>query len=196
MSRLAVTLPLLVCACWSLAGAAPPRPSDLPPLPRGGTPVGVNPNVGAVQSAVPTLELLLTVRLLTELTTRGTLTFGPDAAEVLRAELRTLATAPTLGPLTAEQVQTRLLAALTGPQRALLTRARADLDRRAELLAARARFAAPDGPVNPTLTRYGFQVPGGLGVVLRLTQHPEDNPYLDSAPNRAALQRLLTTLAR
>jgi hypothetical protein len=147
-----------------------------------------------VQSAVPTLNLLLTVRLLADLTARGSLTPDAPARQALLSELRALAALPRLGPSAAQRAQERLLAVLTEPQRAQLAQARTDLDRRARLLAARARFAALDGPVNLSLVLYGFQIPGGLNVVLSLSGDPALNPYLTSAPNAAVLRRLLAAL--
>lgn len=149
---------------------------------------------GRVQAALPTLQLLRTVRVLADLAARGTLTLDAAARGTLRAEAQALATAPALGASAAGQRRERLLAALTDGQRTLLARAEADLARRAELLAARARFAAPDGPVNRTAMLYSFQVPGGSGTVQALLAQPGLNPYRTPGPNAAQLERLRAAL--
>lgn len=148
-----------------------------------------------VQAALPTLRLLRTVRVLADLTARGTLTLDAPSRAALRTEVQALAAAPTLGASAAGQRRERLLAALTESQRTRLAQAEADLARRAELLAARARFAAPDGPVNRTATLYGFQVPGGFGTVQVLLAQPTLNPYRTPGPNAALLERLGMALA-
>lgn len=147
-----------------------------------------------VQAALPTLRLLRTVRVLADLTARGTLTPDAPARAALRAEAQALAATPSLGASAAGQSRDRLLAALTEAQRTQLARAEAELARRAELLAARARFAAPDGPVNRTATLYSFQVPGGFGTVQALLAQPTLNPYRTPGPNAALLERLRASL--
>lgn len=143
-----------------------------------------------VQAALPTLRLLRTVRVLADLVAHGTLTLDDPARAALRTEAQALATAPSLGASAAGQGREGLLAALTEGQRTQLARAEADLARRAELLAARARFAAPDGPVNRTAMLYSFQVPGGLATVQALLAQPVLNPYRTPGPNAAVLERL------
>lgn len=148
-----------------------------------------------MQAALPTLQLLRTVRVLADLATRGTLRLDTAARAALRAEVQALAAAPTLGASAAGQSRERLLAALTEGQRTQLTRAEADLARRAELLAARARFAAPDGPVGRTAMLYSFQVPGGFALVQAILNQPVLNPYRTPGPNAAQLERLGAALA-
>lgn len=184
---------LLACLTLGPVAATPLRVSDPPPRP------GLNgPRVtpASMQQARPTLDLLLTVRLLADLTRRGTLTPDALARAELRAALEPLKARPTLGPLAAQRTLDRVVAALTDPQRVALGAARADLERRANLLLSRARFATPDGPSNVALNRSGFMLPGGLPLVRRVVTTPDLNPYAEAGANAALLERLLTALDR
>ncbi|WP_051363341.1 hypothetical protein [Deinococcus murrayi] len=187
-----LSLALTVMVLGSSVGATSPAAGRVL-VPR--NEVTMNPTPGRVQAALPTLHLLRTVRVLTDLVARGTLTLDAPARAALRTELQRLAAAPTLGGTAAEQSRERLLAALTGGQRTQLAQAEAALARRAELLAARARFAAADGPVNRTAALYGFQVPGGPATVQALLERPTLNPYRTPGPNAAVLERLSAALA-
>lgn len=187
-----VLIGLAVAALGGGAGAAPPAAGRAVP-PHSEVPMSVQ-TPQRVQAALPTLHLLRTVRVLADLTARGTLALDAPARAALRAEVQALAAAPTLGASAAGQSRERLLAALTQAQRTQLARAESDLARRAELLAARARFATPDGPVNRTAMLYGFQVPGGSGTVQALLAQPTLNPYRTPGANAAQLERLRTAL--
>lgn len=191
MTRL-VLIGLALAALGGAAGAVTPSSAGRAPSPRSEVPMVQTPQ--RVQAALPTLRLLRTVRVLADLLARGTLALDAPARAALRGEAQALAAAPTLGASAAGQSRERLVAALTQTQRTQLARAEADLARRAELLAARARFAAPDGPVNRTATLYGFQVPGGSGTVQALLAQPTLNPYRTPGPNAALLERLRTAL--
>ncbi|MPY66002.1 hypothetical protein F8S09_04730 [Deinococcus sp. SDU3-2] len=188
-----VLIGLALVALGGGMGAASSPAAGRTAAPRSEVPMSVQ-TPQRVQAALPTLHLLRTVRVLADLTARGTLTLDAPARAALRAEAQALAAAPTLGASAAGQSRERLLAALTTSQRTQLARAEADLARRAELLAARARFAAPDGPVNRTALLYSFQVPGGLGTVQVLLAQSALNPYRTPGPNAAVLERLHMSL--
>ncbi|WP_104990952.1 hypothetical protein [Deinococcus sp. NW-56] len=192
MTRL-VLIALALTALGGGVGAATPAATGRGLPPRSEVPMSVQ-TPQRVQAALPTLRLLRTVRVLADLTARGALALAAPARAALRAEAQALATAPTLGASAAGQSRERLLSALTDAQRTQLARAEADLVRRAELLAARARFAAPDGPVNRTAMLYSFQLPGGFGTVQALLAQPTLNPYRTPGPNAAELERLRTSL--
>jgi len=163
----------------------PPRPPLSRPSP--GTPV-------RLEQARPTLDLLVTLRLLADLLERGTLSPDAGARAELRETLADLATRPTLGPLAAERTLEQVRAALTSSQRGALDRTRTTLEERVNLLLARARFAAPDGPPNHALNRYGFMVPGGLALARRVAATPGLNPYAEAGANAQVLRRLLGEL--
>lgn len=181
---------LLACLTLGPAAAAPTRVRMSDP-PRS-TPV----TAARMVQARPTLDLLVTVRLLAGLLERGTLAPGVQARAELRDALGELPTRATLGPLAADRTQARLRAALTETQRGALDAARADLERRADLLLSRARFATPDGPANVALNRYGFMLPGGLGLARRVAANPELNPYAEGGVSAVTLERTLTLLGR
>jgi len=148
-----------------------------------------------VRAAVPTFELLITVDLLRGLIERRAITPDVPARAFLRTELQALGARPVLGASAAQQITDRLLAALTAEDRQQVAVARAAADRRAQQLASRARFAAPDGPASPLLIRYSLIVPGGQRVAGQLAQRPGFNPFAGGEPNAAVLQRLLGVLA-
>ncbi len=148
----------------------------------------------AIQDAQPTLELLITVRLLSGLAGRPE--FMPDARTrlVLSDLLRPLPDLPALHPSEARSLNAALQAALTPAQAQTLAQARAALEARAQAFMARARFATPDGPLNLTMARYGLMVPGGPDTVRGVTGRTLPNPYRTGV-NAELLARLLTALA-
>ncbi|MBB5235347.1 hypothetical protein [Deinococcus budaensis] len=183
---------LLACLTLGLAGAASsPRMSD-PPRPPLSRPSAHTP--AQLGQARPTLDLLVTLRLLADLLERGTFAPATGARAELREMLGDLAARPTLGPLAAGRALEGVRAALTVSQRGMLDRARTSLEERADLLLARARFAAPDGPPNHALNRYGFMVPGGLALARRVAAAPDLNPYAEAGVNAQLLRRLLAKL--
>ncbi|WP_345464854.1 hypothetical protein [Deinococcus carri] len=182
---------LLACLSLGAAAATPPRMMPLPP--HSAAAADPSPDLARVQ---PVLELLVTVRLLADLTAGDDFLLDAPARSALSAILREQVTRPTLGPQDAQRTLDRLRGVLTAAQRERLDQARAELERRAALLLARSRFAAPDGPVNLTLYRYGFMLPGGAALVRRVAASPGLNPYREAGVSAATLQRLLGQLAR
>ncbi|SMB79359.1 hypothetical protein [Deinococcus hopiensis] len=85
------------------------------------------------------MDLLVTVALLNEMPSREKLTLDTAVLETLRSELEALLTRPPGAPA-AQEAHGGLL---TPGEREQLTQARGECARRAELLAARARFAGP-----------------------------------------------------
>ncbi|WP_188904649.1 hypothetical protein [Deinococcus aerophilus] len=148
----------------------------------------------AIQDAQPTLELLITVRLLAGLT--GQPEFRREARTRLALSdlLRPLTDMSALYPSEARTLNAALQAALTPAQAQMLTRARAALEAQVRSFMARARFATPDGPLNLTVARYGLMVPGGPDIVRGVTDCSLPNPY-HTGVNAALLERLLTALA-
>ncbi|BDP41133.1 hypothetical protein DAETH_11020 [Deinococcus aetherius] len=179
----------LLLACLTLGPAVAATPGRMSEPPRSSF-----STVTTMQQARPTLDLLVTVRLLAGLLERGTLAPGAQARAELAAALGELSTRPTLGPLAADRTLDRVRGALTGTQRGTLDAARADLERRADLNLSRARFAAPDGPVNVALLRYGFMLPGGFALARQVAADPELNPYARGGASAATLERLLALL--
>lgn len=183
---------LLACLTLGPAAATPPRMDDLPRPPASvprGTPV-------QLAQARPTLDLLVTLRLLADLLARGDSALDAATRAEVSAALADLPARKTLGPLEAGRTLEQVRAALTPSERQALDRARDALEGRANLLLARARLASPDGPPNLTLHRYGFMVPGGLALVRRVTATPTLNPYAEAGPNAEVLRRVLTGLRR
>ncbi|WP_102127528.1 hypothetical protein [Deinococcus planocerae] len=179
----------LFLACLTLGPAVAAAPG------RTGVPSGSSfSTVAVMEQARPTLDLLVTVRLLDALVERGTLVPGTEARAELREALGELPTRPTLGPLSADRTLARVRGALTGTQRGTLDAARADLERRANLNLSRARFAAADGPANVALLRYGFMLPGGFALARQVAANPELNPYARPGTSAATLERLLALL--
>lgn len=183
---------LLACLSLGAAAATSPRMTPLPPHSAAAA-ADPSPELARVQ---PVLELLVTVRLLAELTAGDDFLLDAPARSALSAILRAQVTRPTLGPQDAQRTLERLRGVLTAAQRETLDQARAGLERRAALLLARSRFAAPDGPVNLTLYRYGFMLPGGAALVRRVAASPGLNPYREAGVSAATLQRLLGQLTR
>ncbi|EYB68783.1 hypothetical protein DEIPH_ctg017orf0141 [Deinococcus phoenicis] len=183
---------LLAGLSLGMAGATSPRMT--PPPSHSAPAADPSPELARVR---PVLDLLVTVRLLADLTARDGLGLDAPARSALTVILREQGTRPTLGPLAAQRTLERLRAVLTGEQQDTLDQARAELERRASLLLARSRFASPDGPVNLNVYRYGFMLPGGAALVRRVAASPELNPYREAGGASAAtLQRLLERLAR
>ncbi|WP_216323438.1 hypothetical protein [Deinococcus aestuarii] len=147
-----------------------------------------------MEQARPTLDLLVTVRLLDGLLERGALAPGAEARAELRGALAELPTRATLGPLAADRTLARVRGALTGTQRDTLDAARADLERRANLNLSRARLAAPGGPPNVALLRYGFMLPGGFALARQVAANPELNPFARAGTSADALERVLALL--
>ena len=146
-----------------------------------------------MQDARPTLDLLVTVRLLTDLLERRQIMLDADAHRDLSGLLRPLTTAGALRPADASAVDAAVRAALTPSQALALAQSRAALETRAQAFMARARFATPDGPLNLTLIRYGLMVPGGQATVAGLLGTTR-NPYAEGGVNAEMLKRLLTLL--
>lgn len=165
-------------------------PSDTPgprtPLPSSAT--------SGLQSVSAPLELLVMVRLLREEVNRSTLRFSPGAAQAISDLLRPLTREATLGSTKAASIQQALLEQLSQPQANLLQQRRAALERSVQNLMARARFAAPDGPVNRNRIRYHFMIPDGPSVVKALEGQPNVNPYRASPLNAQVLTQLLDFL--
>lgn len=147
----------------------------------------------AIQDARPTLDLLVTVRLLTDLLERRQITLDAAASRDLYGLLRPLSTAGALRPAEAGDVDAAVQATLTPSQALALAQARAALEARVRAFMARARFATPDGPLNLTLIRYGLMVPGGQTTVQSLLGTTL-NPYAGAGVNAEVLERLLALL--
>lgn len=165
--------------------AGPSAPQRVP----GGAPMTAR----ATQDARPTLDLLVTVRLLTDLLERRQITLDAPASRELSGLLRPLSGAVALRPAEALAVDAAVLAALAPSQAQALAQARAALEARTQAFMARARFATPDGPLNLTLIRYGLMVPGGQTTVNSLLGTTR-NPYAQAGVNATVLERLLTLL--
>ncbi|MEF2276679.1 hypothetical protein V3W47_00075 [Deinococcus sp. YIM 134068] len=189
---------LLAALCLGPALAAPPRTSDparmSDPSRKSEQPPSSFTAVAQLRQARPTLDLLVTVRLLAGLLERGTLAPGAQARAELRAALEGLPDQPTLGPLAAERTLERVRGALTDTERGTLDAARADLERRANLNLSRVRLAMQDGPASVPLARYGFMLPGGLALARAVAADPERNPYAEGGPSAEALRRVLALL--
>lgn len=192
MNRLTVRVALALSLLGGLpgGGAAARTPA---PMPQQRAAEGAGMNARAIQDARPALDLLITARLLADLLEHGQIVLDAGASQELDGALRPLAAARTLRPTEAAALGRAVRRALTPSQTLALERARAALESRAQALMARARFAAPDGPPNLILIRYGLMVPGGQATVKRLleTQH---NPFGPSGDNAALLARLLALL--
>lgn len=194
MNRLTVRLAL----AFSLLGGVPvvgdawARTAAPVPQPRaaGG---GSSMNARAVQDARPTLDLLITVRLLAELLDQRQLVLDAGASSSLDSLLRPLSTAKALPPSQAAALNSAVQLTLTPSQTLVLRQARAALESRAQALMARARFAAPDGPLNLTLIRYGLMVPGGQATV-QLLLGKQVNPFTQAGGQAALLDHLLALL--
>lgn len=193
MNRLTVRLAL----AFSLLGGVPvvgnawARTAAPVPQPRAAG--GGSMNARAVQDARPTLDLLITVRLLAELLDQRQLMLDAGASSALDSLLRPLSTARALSPSQAAALNSAVQLTLTPSQTLVLRQARAALETRAQALMARARFAAPDGPLNLTLIRYGLMVPGGQATVQRLLGK-QVNPFTQAGGQAALLDHLLALL--
>ncbi|MDV6374512.1 hypothetical protein [Deinococcus arenicola] len=189
MNRPTVCLWLALMLLGSAVAVPPVRvPQPAPRMGQGGA-----TNVRAIQDARPTLDLLVTVRLLSDLLTRQEITPDGQARRELDLLLRPLLTAPALRPTDAAALDTALRAALTPSQALTLARARTAAQARAQAFMDRARFAALDGPINLTLIRYGLMVPGGQDTV-KLALEPNFNPYAQAGDNAEVLGGLLALL--
>lgn len=150
-------------------------------------------NARAVQDVRPTLDLLITVRLLAELLDRHQIVLDDRASRELSVLVRPLTTARTLRPTEAEALDSAIRLALSPSQLLALTQARAGLEARAQAFMARARFATPDGPLNLILIRYGLMVPGGQATV-NLLLETQLNPFGQAGGNADLLVQLLSLL--
>ncbi|WP_135228033.1 hypothetical protein [Deinococcus fonticola] len=144
--------------------------------------------------SLPTLDLLITLRLLRDQVKQGNIQPTPAASAALRELLPGLLREPALGNRKATDMRLAVLETLSAADVALLERQRVALEQRASLLLTRARIAAPDGPVNITEVRLGFMVPGGTVLVKELRQQPTLNPYRQAGANAALLRELLALL--
>lgn len=154
---------------------------------------GARVNVKAIQDALPTLDLLIDVQLLSDLLTRREITLDGPASREGRALLLPLSTQRELRPADARRLEAALHAVLSPSEEQTLKQARAAAEARAQAFMARARFAATDGPLNLTLIRYGLMVPGGQDTV-KLVVGQNCNPYAQAGMNADVLARLLALL--
>ncbi|CAM4154508.1 hypothetical protein [Deinococcus marmoris] len=192
MTRLTmrVTLALLLLGGASAVSQAADRAlQPLPPRVAG----GASMNVGAIQDALPTLDLLITVQLLGGLLERQGITLDAGATQELRVLLLPLLSREELRPADARRLQASVYAVLSPSQELTLKQARAALEARVRAFMTRARFATPDGPLNLTLTRYGLMVPGGQATV-KAVVGANGNPYVQAGVNAELLTRLLKLL--
>lgn len=192
MTRLTlpVTLALLLLGGASAVSQAADRaPQPLPPRVTG----GASMNVGAIQDALPTLDLLISVQLLGGLLERQGITLDAGATQELRVLLLPLLSREELRPADARRLQASVDAVLSPSQELTLKQARAALEARARAFMTRARFATPDGPLNLTLIRYGLMVPGGQATV-KAVVGANVNPYVQAGVNAGLLTRLLKLL--
>ncbi len=150
-------------------------------------------NARAIQDIQPTLELLITVRLLAESLDQRQIVLDARASQELGDLLRPLSTTSVLRPNEADVLNRAIRTVLTPSQERGLTQARAALEARAQAFMARARFAAPDGPLNFTLIRYGLMVPGGQATVTLLLGTPL-NPFSQAGGQADLLVRVLALL--
>ncbi|GGO37436.1 hypothetical protein [Deinococcus humi] len=150
-------------------------------------------NARVVQDVRPTLDVMITVRLLAELLDRHQIVLDATASRELSDLLRPLITAKALRPTEAAALDSAVRLALAPSQLLALTQARAALEARAQAFMARARFAAPDGPLNRTLIRYGLMVPGGQATV-NLLLGTQLNPFTQAGGNADLLVQLLSLL--
>lgn len=169
------------------SGLGAPLPGQAPLIPAAPGPAPVYTGAGdlALQDAVPTLELGVTLRLLNE--TWGALSLGADQVARLRLLLARLSGA-ALSPLQAAALDRELRAALLPAQLARLAERRAALDRTVAQFMARARFAQIEG--QNVMARFAYaQLLGSLTVQTAVSQ-PARNVYAPRQPGAALLRRV------
>lgn len=207
LSTLSVLLGLLFTAPYAAASTTrgmsqidrviqqggPWLPPDTPG-PRSPAPVSPVPAAQAAIPGDPVPELLITVRILRDELKGGSIQLIGPARAALREWLTRLAVEPTLGTTKAALVQQAILEQLTPAQQQRISLRRLLLERSAQSLLARARFAASDDPVNLTQVKYQFMVPDGTSILKNLTQEPDLNPYRASGANASLLNELLDFL--
>lgn len=162
------------------------------------TPLGAPavPSVSRLDAAP--LELLVTVRLLRDewksaLGTEATGSHTQRQAH-LTDLLGRLAQEEPLGSVKAESYQRSIAEQLSPSQAQRLAQRRAALERGVQNLMTRARFAAPDGPVNVAQLKYQLMVPDGQNVLKELGRNPSANPFHFSQVNARLLKELVALL--
>lgn len=152
-------------------------------------------NANPLQAHLPTLELLITVRLLQETQTGGRLQLDSGTRQTLLTLLQPLTTSPGWSAARATQLRQSILEVLNPAQLGVLERQRSALERAAQTMLSRSKLATPEGPANLVVNRYGWLVPGGVAAVRAVMAAPQVNPYTLSSQNAAVLAQLLKALA-
>ncbi|MFC4638788.1 hypothetical protein [Deinococcus hohokamensis] len=142
----------------------------------------------------PTVELLITVRALLDLSRRDPQALNGSAVQVARV-LDPLGRQRTLSSAQATAILEATDRALGGAGQRALAEARQRLEQRVQMELASSRYARGEDTPGMATFRLALLVPGGQGTVAALARDATFNPFRQGVPS-STLRALLVTLKR